>query len=72
MTVSSYRHDRPWIPVPWGLSPITSALHELRSPDRAGFAVAALFSVIGLVATMIAITTGGSAFDFGGMLAAAG
>ena len=72
MSLSSSRSRETWIPTPAGLGTIASALRAIRGASWSQLAAVGLFVALGLVAVLIAAIAGGPAFDYGGILGAAG
>jgi hypothetical protein len=72
MSLSSDRRSETWIPVPLGLATLASAIRTLRQEDRSELVAVCLFALIGLAAALVAAVAFGPAFDYGGILAAAG
>jgi len=72
MSVWSSHPEDPWIPTPFGFNVLTSAIEAIRHADRAELMTAGCFSMIILIAALIAAAAGGPAFDHGGILGAAG
>jgi hypothetical protein len=72
MSLSSYRRNETWIPTPLGATTIVSATRELSRSDWSQFAAVCLFALAGLSVVLIAAVAFGPAFDYGGVLAAAG
>jgi hypothetical protein len=72
MSLSADQRNETWIPTPLGFPMIVAATQELRRADRSQTAIVCLFALIGLVAVLVAVAAAGPAFDYGGILAAAG
>jgi hypothetical protein len=72
MSFTSDRPNETWIPTPLGLATLAFAIQTLRRADRSELAAVCVFAFIGLTATLIAAAVGGSAFDYGSILTAAG
>jgi hypothetical protein len=72
MSLSSYQRNEAWIPAPLGLATIVSSAQTLRRADRWELAAICLVALVGLAVTLVAAAAFAPAFDYGGILAAAG